>query len=469
MDVIRTDLVEGLPTAARTRAMVALSIAMGLAVLESVIANMALPSIATDLAITPAQSIWVVNAYQVSMTVALLPFSSLGDIRGYRFVYLIGLAVFTLASLACGLAQSLPILVTSRLIQGIGAAGITSVNMALVRYIYPRARLGEGMGIIGLVVAAAAAAGPSIAAAILSVAPWQCLFLFNVPLGLLALGLALWSVPSTSGAGHRFDVTGALLSGIGFGLMFVGANGIGHRGNPGLAITELAAGAAVFAMFVRLQLSVTAPMLPVDLLRLPTFALSVMTSICAYICQTLAFLALPFHFFYAGGLSQIETGLLLTPWPAALILAAPIAGRFSDRVPASLLCGLGLAMLAVGMLLLTRVPAASHLTDVIWPMTICGIGFGLFQSPNNRAFMASAPPERSGACAGMMTTSRLTGQTLGGLIAGTVFAALSAGHDAIELGTMVSISLGAGFAAVAVALNVVRLVPPRRRHNPSLR
>ena len=469
MDVVRTELADGLPTAARTRAMVALSIAMGLAVLESVIANMALPSIAKDLAVTPAKSIWVVNAYQVAMTVALLPFSSLGDIRGYRFVYLIGLAVFTLASLACGLAQSLPILVGARLIQGTGAAGVTSVNMALVRYIYPRARLGQGMGIIGLVVAAAAAAGPSIAAAILSVAPWQYLFLFNVPLGLLALALALRSVPSTPGAGHRFDVTGAFLSGIGFGLMFVGANGIGHRENSSLAISELAAGIAVFAMFVRLQLSVTTPMLPVDLLRLPTFAFSVMTSICAYICQTLAFLALPFHFLYAGGLSQIETGLLLTPWPAALIIAAPIAGRLSDRFPASLLCGLGLAMLTVGMLLLTRAPATSRVTDVIWPMTICGIGFGLFQSPNNRAFMASAPSERSGACAGMMTTSRLTGQTLGGLTAGTIFAVVGAGHSAIELGTMVSLSIGAGFAAVAIGLNIVRLVRPHKQHNPLLR
>ena len=461
MDRTVTNTTDGLPIARRRRAMLALSIAMGLAVLDSVIANIALPSIARELAITPAQSIWVVNSYQVAMTVSLLPFSSLGDIRGYRFVYLFGLAVFTLASLACGLAVSLPMLVGARLVQGVGAAGITSVNMALVRYIYPRARLGQGMGIIGLVVAAAAAAGPSVTAAILSVASWHYLFLLNVPLGGLALVMTLRSVPKTQGAGHQFDFTGAMLNAAGFGLMFLGANGLGHGGNAGLSMAELVAGMVIFWVFVRLQMFVAAPMLPVDLLLLPAFAMSAVTSVCAYVCQTLAFLALPFYFLYVGGRSQIETGLLLTPWPAALIVVAPLAGRLADRYPAGLLCGAGLAALTAGMLLLLRVPAEAGLTNVILPMLICGIGFGLFQSPNNRAFMASAPRERSGACAGMMTTSRLTGQTLGGLIVVLVFSAAGAGQDAIASGAIAAMSIGASFAAAAMAVSFWRLYAPQ--------
>jgi DHA2 family multidrug resistance protein-like MFS transporter len=463
MDATVTNTADGLPTAVRSRAMVALSIAMGLAVLDSVVANIALPSIATELAITPAQSIWVVNSYQVAMTVSLLPFSSLGDIRGYRFVYLLGLAVFTLASLACGLAESLPMLVAARLVQGIGAVGITSVNMALVRYIYPRARLGQGMGIIGLVVAAAAAAGPSVAAAILSVATWQYLFLLNVPLGGLALVMALRSVLQTQGAGHRFDFTGATLNAAGFVLMFLGAaNGLGHGDNPDPSLAELAAGMVIFGVFVRLQMSVAAPMLPVDLLMLPAFAMSAVTSVCAYVCQTLAFLALPFYFLYVGGRSQIETGLLLTPWPAALIVVAPLAGRLADRYPAGLLCGAGLAALTVGMLLLLRVPAEAGLTDVIWPMLISGTGFVMFQSPNNRAFMASAPHERSGACAGMMTTSRLVGQTLSGLIVALVFALAGAGKAAIASGAIATLTIGAVFAAAAMGVSFWRLCAPQR-------
>jgi DHA2 family multidrug resistance protein-like MFS transporter len=349
------------------------------------------------------------------------------------------------------------VLVRARLVQGIGAAGITSVNMALVRHIYPRARLGHGMGLIGLVVAAAAAAGPSIAAAILSVAPWQYLFLFNVPLGLMALVLALRSVPKTQGAGHRFDFTSAVLNAAGLGLMFLGANGLGHGGSLGLSLAELAGGMVISVVFVRLQLSLTAPMLPVDLLLLPAFATSAVTSVCAYAGQTLAFLSLPFYFLYVGGQSQIETGLLMTPWPAALIVVAPLAGRLADRYPAGHLCGAGLAMLTAGMLLLMRVSAEAGLADVIGPMILCGIGFGLFQSPNNRAFMASAPRERSGACAGMMTTSRLTGQTIGGLIAAMVFAITGVGRDAVGQGAIVSLAIGSGFAALAMAVSLRRI------------
>jgi len=440
--------------------MVTLSIAIFLAVLDSVIANIALPLIAEKLAVTPSEAVWVVNAYQVAMTVSLLPLSSLGDIRGHRQVYLFGLVVFTLASLACGLAQSLPALVLARIVQGIGAAGITSVNMALVRQIHPHAQLGRAMGMMGLVVAVAATAGPSIASAILAVAPWQWLFLLNVPFGLLALVLAIRSLPARPGAGHRFDVLSAALNAAAVGLIFIGADGLGHEIRSVPSLIELGVGLVVFVVFVRRQLALDAPMMPVDLLRLPPFAISVGTSISAYTCQTLAFLALPFYFQYVGGQSQIETGLLMTFWPAALIFAAPIAGRLSDRHSAGLLCGAGLAVLTVGMLWLIQSSPGSHWTSVMWPMLMCGIGFGFFQSSNNREFMTSAPAERSGACAGMMSTSRLTGQTVGGLIVTIVFALSGAGRDAVEHGALMAMKIGIGFAVVAMLVSFARL---RRR------
>lgn len=444
-------------TARRTLAMVTLSIAIGLAVLDSVIANIALPSIASALAISPAASVWVVNAYQVAMTVALLPLASLGDISGHRRVYMVGLVLFTLASLACGLAQSLPMLVLARLLQGVGAACITAVNMALVRYIYPPDRLGQGMGIIGLVVAAAATAGPSVASAILAVAPWPFLFLLNVPLGVLAFALAWRSLPVTPRSGHRFDYASALLNAVGFGLIFLGASGFGQGGHGARSGIELGIGLAVFAVFLRLQTRLAAPMLPVDLLRLPVFAVSAATSVCAYICQTLVFVALPFFYLLAGGRSQVETGLLMTPWPAALVVVAPLAGRLADRYAAGPLCGAGLGGMTIGMLLLARLPADAPMLAIMAPMLLCGAGFGLFQSPNNRAFMASAPLDRSGACAGMMTTARLTGQTIGGLIVATVLALTGVGPTAVGRGVGIAMVVAVGFAVAATAVSLLRL------------
>src|ERR1035437_9909308 len=172
---------DGLPPAERRRAMSALVIAISISVLDSAIANIALPAIAKELMVSPSASVWVVNAYQLAVTVSLLPLSSLGDIYGYRRVYLGGLVLFTLASIACGMSTSLPMLVGARMLQGVGAAGIMSVNTALVRFIYPRAQLGRGVGTTALTVATSAAAGPTIAAAILAVAPWQMLFLVHAP------------------------------------------------------------------------------------------------------------------------------------------------------------------------------------------------------------------------------------------------------------------------------------------------
>jgi DHA2 family multidrug resistance protein-like MFS transporter len=216
-------------------------------------------------------------------------------------------------------------------------------------------------------------------------------------------------------------------------------------------------GIGVGVVFVRRQLSLTAPMLPVDLFRLPIFALSVVTSVCSYACQTLAYLALPFYFQYAGGQSQIETGLLMTPWPAVVILIAPIAGHLSDRYPAGLLGGCGLAVLSVGMLLLTGVSADAHWTDVAWRMLVCGIGFGFFQSPNNRALIASAPRDRSGAGSGMLSTARLTGQTIGGLIAALMLSLSGGGVEGVALGAQLSLIVGAGFAGMAMVMSFLRL------------
>src|SRR3954469_25409459 len=269
------DETDGLPQPARRRAILTIAIAVAISVLSTAIANIALPTIAQELHASPSASIWVVNAFQLAVTVSLLPLASLGDIYGYRIVYLWGLGIFTVASLACGLADSLPVLVVARVVQGIGAAGIMSVNTALVRFIFPRSQLGRGVASVALVVAVSSAAGPSVAAAILAVASWHWLFTLNAPIGVVALWLAWRAIPHTPRARHRFDPISAGLNPLTFGVLLIGFDGLGHGHSWTLVAAELIAGTAAALVFVERQRSLTAPMLPIDLFRLPIFALSV--------------------------------------------------------------------------------------------------------------------------------------------------------------------------------------------------
>ncbi len=456
---VRIEDTDGLPPRERRAALLTVSIAIAISVLSTAIANIALPSMAHELHATPAESIWVVNAYQLAVTVTLLPLSALGDIIGYRRVYLWGLGVFTLAALACGLAETLPLLVAGRVVQGFGAAGIMSVNSALVRFIVPRAQLGRGIALTALVVATCSAAGPSLAAAILAVASWHWLFTFNVPFGVLAVWLALRSIPETPKSGHRFDLVSALLNAATFGLLLVGLDGIGHGQGSLWVGAELAGGAVAGVVFIRRQNRMPAPMLPVDLFRTPVFALSVATSVCSYAAQTIAFLALPFYFAVAGGMSQSHVGLLITPWPAVVVIVAPIAGRLSDRYPAGLLGGMGLAVLTAGLLLMLALPPQAAFLDVVWRMMVCGIGFGFFQSPNNRALITAAPRSRSGVAGGVLSTARLTGQTIGGVIVAGVFA-LTHGVAGGGVGTALAAAAGlSGFACVISFLRLANTQP----------
>ncbi|HLB99306.1 MAG TPA: MFS transporter, partial [Acetobacteraceae bacterium] len=381
----------------------------------------------------------------------------LGDIVGYKRVYMAGLVVFTVASLGCALAPTLPLLVLARVVQGFGGAGVMSVNTALIRFIFPRAELGRGLGFNAFVVASFSALGPSIAAAILAVASWHWLFAVNVPLGVIALWLAGRVLPVTPRAGYRFDVLSALLNAVTFGLIITFVDGLGR--SPGaIELAELVAALLVGTVFILRQLHLPVPLLPVDLFRRPIFALSVATSVCSYIAQTSAYIALPFYFQYVGGLSQIDTGLMMTPWPAIVVIVAPIAGRLSDHYPAGVLGTLGLLAMTAGLLSLLFMPAAPTYPEVAWRMLLSGLGFGFFQSPNNRLLVGSAPPERSGAGSGMLATARLTGQTIGSALVALSFG-LTGARGGIEVahGTTLALSIGASFAATAMVVSALRL------------
>jgi DHA2 family multidrug resistance protein-like MFS transporter len=196
-------------------------------------------------------------------------------------------------------------------------------------------------------------------------------------------------------------------------------------------------------------------MLPVDLYRRPMFALSSATAVCSFSAQGLAFVSLPFLFQSTLGRSAVETGLLLTPWPALTAAMAPVAGPMSDRYPVAILGGVGLATLCGGLTLLALLPAHPSDANIVWRMAICGMGFGFFQSPNLRAIMSSAPPERSGGASGIVATSRLVGQSTGAALVALCFGI------SVRDGPTLALALGAGFAGVAALASFSRLLAGR--------
>ena len=444
--------IDGLPAQRRGWAAAAIFTAVAMASLDTAIANIALPAIATDLHVGPADVIWVVNVYQIALVATLLPLAALGEIVGHRRIYLGGLLLFTLASLACAEAWSLPSLLIARVLQGLGASGIMSVNTALVRFVFPGRLQGRGFGYNAMVVATAFTLGPTIASLILAVGPWGWLFGVNIPFGLVAILIGLKTLPRTPRATHAFDFPGALLAAGCLGLFILGIGSAAHHAPPGLVLVELATAALLGWVLIRRQADHPAPMLPIDLFRRPLFALSTATSICSFAVQGLAFVSLTFYFEDILGRSQVETGFFMTPWPLVVAIMAPIAGRLSDRYPVGILGGLGLALLGLGMALLAMLPPNPGVIDIVWRMAICGFGFGFFQAPNIKALMSSAPAGRSGSASGIVATARLTGQTTGAALAALCFGI--AGRE----GATVALVLGAAFAAVGCVMSCLRLL-----------
>jgi MFS transporter, DHA2 family, multidrug resistance protein len=434
------------------RGMAAILLAVALATLDTAIANTALPAIGADLHATPAASVWIINAYQLAMVATLLPFAALGGIVGQRRIYLGGLIVFTVASAVCALSWSLPTLVAARLLQGLGASAVMSVNTALISAIFPPHRLGRGVGLNALVVGVAFAVGPTVASIVLSLGTWPWLFAVNLPVGVLALVIAWPALPQTPRAAHGFDRVAAALNVVTFATLIFALGEAAQRAPAHVVLVALAVAIGAGALLLRRERGHPAPMLPVDLFKRPMFALSTMTAVFSFAAQGLAFVSLPFYFEGVLGRTQVETGFLMTPWSVLVALMAPIAGRLSDRHPPGLLGGVGLAIMCAGMVSLAMLPANPHALEIGIRMSICGAGFGFFQSPNLKAFMASAPRERSSGASGVVATARLLGQATGAALVALCFG-IAGKH-----GPALALSLGAAFAGAASVASGLRLI-----------
>lgn len=437
-------------------AVLAILIVLIMTVLDVTVVNVALPVMASDFVISDSYAVWIVTIYQLVITMLLLPLSSYGDIHSYRRCFLIGVVIFTLSSALCALSDSFAMIIAARALQGIGAACVMGVNIALTRLIYPRNVLGRGLALNAMVIAIATAAGPTIAGAVLSIASWHWLFLINIPFGIVAfiIGKRLLPENPEKKSSPKFDWTSAAENVVVFGLIFLAIGNFARHGDVVVNTCMIAIGILVGIFYVRRQLHRESPMLPVDLFRIKLYTLSISTSVCSFIAQNLAMISLPFLLLNKYEFSEITTGLLMTPWPLATMIVSPIAARFVERHNPGRTAAAGMIVYAAGILLLLFAPASGVSEwDIAWRMAICGIGFGLFQTPNNIVMVIATPIQRTGGAGGMQSTARLIGQTLGATFVTLTFAFVSGG---IFNSVHTCLWLALGFAITAAIFSVSR-------------
>jgi len=411
----------GFDSPRRYFAAAAILIGVFMSALDSSIVNIALPTIAIDLDVDAAEVIWVANAYQVASAAIMLTCASLGSRIGERQFYTLGLILFTIASLGCGLAPSYPALVALRILQGISYAVLISVGYGLYRVIFPPASLGTVFGLNALVFAVGTALGPTLGGLIVSYASWPWLFYINIPFGVAAI---VFSIMALGGDRHKeqgFDLPGAITSAVAFGLFVLAVDQIGRWANS-TVITLGVVSVLLMLLFAFGQTRARHPLLPLDIFRSRRYSFAVLTSITMFVSQGMALVALPFVLQTRYGYSALESALVFTPWPIAVALCAPIAGRLANRLNATQVSSIGVLAFCTGLGSLALLPDQPSVESIIWRVALCGMGYGFFLPPNNKEMFANAAKNRTATASGVLSTARTTGQSLGAALVAVVIA-----------------------------------------------
>lgn len=446
---------EGLPGRERGLAMVAVMTMAAMVVFDGSMINIALPQIARSLNASVGATVWVANGYLLSAAMTLAIFAALSSRLGFRAIFTFGLSVFTLASVGCALSSSLEMLVIMRVLQGIGGAATLSIGPAILRSVFPNRLLGRILGLNALLIGTSTAIAPILGGTLLSALSWQWLFAINIPLGIMAVILTLRAVPHNPALTREpFDFAGAVLSAVALGALVMAADAFTHHGNSDLITALIYGGIAIVTgmAFIWVQRRATKPLLPLNMFASSRFSLAALTSLASFVSQGITFIALPFLFQSVYGYSALVSALLFTPWPIGIILAAPHAGRLADRYSAAIISTIGLSIFAVGLVLLTMLPEHAQAWDICLRSLLCGIGFGCFQSPNNREMLSNASRENSGYASGVLAIMRTFGQCLGAAFVG-VFMSLYAQNSAVQISLWVAVIA----TVLAIALSVSRL------------
>jgi EmrB/QacA subfamily drug resistance transporter len=395
--------------------------------LDASIVNIGLPSIARAFN-TPLDGAveWIIICYLVVIGGLLLTFGRLSDMIGRSPIWLAGLVIFTIGSAVCGAAPSLGLLIAARALQGVGGALILSTSVALLSGAVPETQRGHALGWGSLSLALGASAGPTIGGLLTTYGTWRWIFYVNIPFGLVAILATMRLLPLSIGhSGQKFDLPGAVLLAIALAALNLGLSFGQEWGWTSVQVLGiLLIGVAALAAGAFVEGRSTHPIIDIRLFRNRNFVSAVASLLCSMLALFAVGFLLPFYFEELRGFPPERTGLLLTPFPLAMAIVAPIAGALSDRVGSRWLAPVALIITAVALVLLTQIDATSSMPTIAWRLALAGVGLGLFQSPNTRSLMSAAPISQHGMASGVFATARMTGQALSVAVAGAVFGSL---------------------------------------------
>ena len=437
---------DGLPLRRRLWAIVAISLGTSLLVIDGAIPTVALPTIARELGVSGSVVTNVVTVYQLVLVMLLLPFSSLGDRIGHRTLYQYGQGVFMVASGLCYFADNFAILLVLRGAQAVGAAMALSVSAGMLRQIYPSTKLGTGLGVNSVIVASSAALAPTLGGYIVGHTDWHLVFVVAVPFAIVSLILGR-ALPDPVPVPRPSELISGVWSALSM-LLLVGGLLLGTHGSFLAGGLVFALGVASTAMLVQRERKRKAPVLPVDLLANPTLGLSALAAVACFVSSGSLLLSLPFRLETGMGYDPQVVGTLLLPFPLTMLIVSPLAGWVSDRVAPTKLGVTGMVIAITGLLLLATMGDDPGKFGICWRLSFTALGFGLFFSPNSRLLIGRAPRDRAAAAGGLLSTSRLFGQTLAAVLVGIL---LQAGFGQSPVPLYVACALAAVAAVCSLA------------------
>jgi len=428
--------------------------------LDTSIANAGLPTLAHAFNATFQEVQWIVLAYLLAITTLIVSVGRLGDIAGRRRLLVAGISLFTVASIVCGVAPTLWLLIAARAAQGLGAAIMMALSIAFVGETVPKARTGSAMGWLGMMSATGTALGPSLGGLLIAGLGWRTIFLVNVPVGILALVLAHRCLPADHPMPRAervgFDRVGTVLLALTLAAYALAMTT--GRGSFGpLTAALLLATLLGIALFLLAEARATSPLIRLEMFRDPVLSPSLAMSMLVSTVMMSTLVVGPFYLSRALGLDAVRVGLLLSVGPLVVALAGVPAGRFVDRLGPRRMTIVGLLGIAVGSSILSMVPASFGVAGYIAPIVIITAGYALFQAANNTAVMTNVRPDQRGVVSGMLSLSRNLGLITGASAMGAVFA-LAAGTSSITAARPEAVASGMRFTfAVAAALIGVAL------------